>query len=184
MDICGIGEMGIGNTTSASAIAAVITGKPVSEVTGRGTGIDDKTQARKIEVIEKALQLNKPNPKDALEVLSKVGGFEIGGLAGVILAAASKRVPVILDGFISGSAALIACCLEPKVKDYLIAGHCSVEKGHKVILDYLGLKPVLDLSLRLGEGTGAALAMSVVEAGVKILNEMATFGEAGVSNTV
>ena len=181
IDIVGIGEMGIGNTASASAISAVITGKPVKELTGRGTGIDDKTHSRKIEIIGKAIALNKPQAKDAIDVLSKVGGFEIGGLAGIVLAAASKRVPVVMDGFISSAAALIAYAIEPKVKDYLIASHCSVEKGHKAILEYLGLKPILDLSLRLGEGTGAALAMPVIEAGVKILNEMATFESAGVS---
>ncbi|MDO8749068.1 MAG: nicotinate-nucleotide--dimethylbenzimidazole phosphoribosyltransferase [Candidatus Omnitrophota bacterium] len=184
IDIAGIGEMGIGNTASASAISAVITDKPVKELTGRGTGIDDKTHSRKIEIIEKAIALNKPQAKDAIDVLAKVGGFEIGGLAGVVLAAASKRVPVVMDGFISTCAALLAYVIEPKVKDYLIASHCSVEKGHKAILEYLGLKPILDLSLRLGEGTGAALAMPVIEAGVKILTEMATFQDAGVSESI
>lgn len=184
IDIVGIGEMGIGNTASASAISAVITGKAVKELTGRGTGIDDKTHSHKIEVIQKAIEVNRPDSKDGIDVLSKVGGFEIGGLAGVVLAAASKRVPVVIDGFISTAAALIAYVLEPKVKDYLIASHCSVEKGHKVILDYLGLKPILDLSLRLGEGTGAALAMHVIEGGVKILTEMATFEAAGVSKNL
>ena len=184
IDIVGIGEMGIGNTASASAISAVITGRPVSELTGRGTGIDDKTHFRKIEIIEKAINLNKPQAKDAIDVLAKVGGFEIGGLSGVVLAAASKRVPVVIDGFISTAAALIAYAIEPKVKDYLIASHCSVEKGHKAILDYLGLKPILDLSLRLGEGTGAALAMNIVDAAVKVLNEMATFEAAGVSESI
>ena len=184
IDIAGIGEMGIGNTASASAISAVITGNPVKELTGRGTGIDDKTYSRKIEIIEKAIALNKPQAKDALDVLSKVGGFEIGGLVGVALAAASKRVPVVMDGFISTCAALLAYVIEPKVKDYLIASHCSVEKGHKAILEYLGLKPILDLSLRLGEGTGAALAMNIVEAAVKVLNEMATFESAGVSEGI
>ena len=150
LDITGIGEMGIGNTASASAISAVITGRSVKELTGRGTGIDDKTHFHKIEIIEKAIRLNKPDAKDGIDVLSKVGGFEIGGLAGVVLAAASERVPVVIDGFISTAAALIAYVIEPKVKDYLIASHCSVEKGHKVVLDYLGLKPILDLSLRLG----------------------------------
>lgn len=182
IDIIGIGEMGIANTTSASAITSVLTKTTVEEVTGRGTGIDDKTLAHKIAMIEKALEINKPNSKDVLDVLSKVGGFEIGGLAGVVLAAASKRVPVVIDGFISTVAVLIADALEPKVKDYLIASHCSVERGHRVILDYLGLKPILDLSLRLGEGTGAALAMNIVDAAVKVLNEMATFEAAGVSN--
>ncbi len=184
IDIAGIGEMGIGNTASASAISAVIIGKPVKELTGRGTGIDDKTHSRKIEVIQKAIELNKPNPKDGVDVLSKVGGFEIGGLAGVVLAAASKRVPVVIDGFISTCAALIAYTIEPKVRDYLIASHCSVEKGHKIVLEYLGLKPILDLSLRLGEGTGAALAMNIVDAAVKVLNEMATFEAAGVSESI
>ncbi len=184
IDISGIGEMGIGNTASASAVSAVITGKPVKELTGRGTGIDDQTHSRKIEIIEKAMALNKPQAKDAIDVLSKVGGFEIGGLAGVVLAAASKRVPVVIDGFISTAAALLAYVIEPKVKDYLIASHCSVEKGHKATLEYLGLKPILDLSLRLGEGTGAALAMNIVDAAVKVLNEMATFESAGVSESI
>ena len=181
IDIAGIGEMGIGNTASASAISAVVTGKPVKELTGRGTGIDDKTHSHKIEVVQKAIQLNKPDSKDGIDILSKVGGFEIGGLAGVVLAAASKRVPVVIDGFISTCAALIAYVIEPKVRDYLIASHCSVEKGHKIVLEYLELKPILDLSLRLGEGTGAALAMNIVDAAVKVLNEMATFEAAGVS---
>ena len=181
IDIVGTGDMGIGNTTPSSAIVAAITGRNVEEVTGRGTGIDDKTLAGKIAAIKEALKVNKPNPKDGIDILSKVGGFEIGGLTGVILAAAANRVPVVIDGFISGAAALIASTLEPKVKDYMIAAHCSVERGHKIALEFLGLKPVLDLNLRLGEGTGAALAMNIIEAGTKILNEMATFDSAGVS---
>ncbi len=181
IDIIGTGEMGIGNTTPSAAITAVFTGESVEEVTGRGTGIDEKGLKNKIRVIKEALKLNKPNPKDALDVLAKVGGFEIGGLAGIILAAASKRIPVVIDGFISGAAALVAFHIEPKVKDYMIASHCSVEKGHKIILEHLGLKPILDLNLRLGEGTGAALGMSIIEAAVKILTQMATFSSAGVS---
>ena len=181
IDIVGTGDMGIGNTTPSSAIVATITSRNVEDVTGRGTGIDDKTLASKIIAIKEALKVNKPNPKDGIDVLSKVGGFEIGGLTGVILAAAANRVPVLIDGFISGAAALIAYLLEPKVKDYMIAAHCSVERGHKIALEFLGLKPVLDLNLRLGEGTGAVLAMNIVEGGVKILNEMATFQSAGVS---
>lgn len=180
IDIAGTGEMGIGNTTPSSAIAAVITGEAVEYVTGRGTGIDDETFTHKVEVIKKAIEVNKPVPEDAIDVLYKIGGFEIGGLVGVILAAASKRVPVVIDGFISGAAGLIAYQLEPKVKDYMIAAHCSVEQGHKIILDYIGLKPLLDLDLRLGEGTGAALGMSIVEAAIKILTEMATFQSASV----
>jgi nicotinate-nucleotide--dimethylbenzimidazole phosphoribosyltransferase len=181
IDIAGTGDMGIGNTTPSSAIVSAITGTSVEDVTGRGTGIDDKTFARKQEVIEKVLSLNKPDGKDAIDVLSKVGGFEIGGLAGVILGAASERIPVVIDGFISGAAALIAYRLEPNVKDYMIAAHCSVEKGHRVMLDYMGLEAILDLGMRLGEGTGAALGISTVEAGIKILTEMATFQGAGVS---
>ncbi|MFH1379526.1 MAG: nicotinate-nucleotide--dimethylbenzimidazole phosphoribosyltransferase [bacterium] len=179
--LAGTGDMGIGNTTPSAAIAAVCTGAPVEDVTGRGTGIEDAALRNKIEVIKKAIAINKPDPKDAIDVLSKAGGFEIGGLAGIILAAAEKRVPVVLDGFISGTAALIACHIEPKIKEYLIAAHCSVEKGHKIILDHIGIKPVLDLNLRLGEGTGAALAMSIVEASIKILTQMATFETAHVS---
>lgn len=181
IDIAGTGDMGIGNTTPSSAIGSVITGNPVEDMVGRGTGIDDKTMANKIEIIKKAIGINKPDTNDTIDVLSKVGGFEIGGLAGVILGASSKRIPVVIDGFISGAAALIAYRLEPKVKDYMIPAHCSVEKGHRVILDYIGLKPLLDLDLRLGEGTGSALGMSILEAAVKILTQMATFHDAGVS---
>jgi len=184
IDLIGTGDMGIGNTTASSAIASVFTEHSVEDVTGRGTGISDDTLKNKIQVIKKAININKPDPRDPIDVLSKVGGFEIGGLVGVILAGASRRIPVVIDGFISGAAALIAYHLEPKVKDYLIAAHCSVEKGHKVILDYMGLKPVLDLELRLGEGTGAALGMSIVEASIKILTEMSTFQSASVSGRV
>lgn len=181
INIIGTGDMGIGNTTPASAIASIVAGVSVEEVTGRGTGIDDQSLTKKIEVIKKSIDVNSPDQEDGIDVLSKVGGYEIGGLVGVVLAAASKRVPIVIDGFISSAAALIAFKIEPKVKDYLIASHCSVEKGHMPILDHLGLIPVLDLDLRLGEGTGAALAMGIVEAGVKVLNEMATFDSAGIS---
>jgi nicotinate-nucleotide--dimethylbenzimidazole phosphoribosyltransferase len=181
LDIVGTGDMGIGNTTPSSAIAAAITGEKVEKVTGRGTGIDDKQLTHKVEVIERALEVNKPNADDAIDVLAKVGGFEIGGLCGVILGAAAHRIPVVIDGFVSGAAALIAVGLSPTAKDYLIASHCSVEIGHKAILKYLGLKPILDLELRLGEGTGAALGIFLVEAAAKVLAEMATFAEAGVS---
>ena len=181
VDIAGTGDMGIANTTSSSAITSAITGEAVENITGRGTGIDDKGLSNKVTVIRKALNVNKPKPKDGIDVLSKVGGFEIGGLVGVILGASSKRVPVVIDGFISGAAALIAYQIEPKVKDYMIAAHSSVERGHKAIFNYIGIEPILDLNLRLGEGTGAALAMSIIEAGVKILIQMATFKAAGVS---
>ncbi len=182
--IVGTGDMGIGNTTPSSAIASVITGTPVSEVTGKGTGISDETLMRKIKVIEDAIRLNKPDPKDAIDVLSKVGGTEIGGVAGVILGAASNRIPVIIDGFISTAGALVAYTIEPAVRDYMFAAHNSVEKGHRVMLETMGLSPIVDLGLRLGEGTGAALAMFMIEAGLKIYNEMATFQEAGVSEEI
>jgi nicotinate-nucleotide--dimethylbenzimidazole phosphoribosyltransferase len=182
LDIVGTGDMGIGNTTSASAICAAVTGRPVAEVTGRGTGIDAKQQPRKISAIERALEINRPDCADAVDILSKVGGFEIGGLAGVILAAAANHIPVVIDGFISGAAALIAVKLAPLASEYLIASHLSVEPGHRVMLDYLGLTPLLHLDLRLGEGTGAALGISLAEASIKILREMQTFDETGVSD--
>ncbi len=179
--IFGTGDMGIGNTTPSSAIAAVLTGRPVVEVTGKGTGISDASLKQKVRTIEKGIKVNAPNPKDALDVLSKVGGAEIGGIAGLILGAAANRIPVVIDGFISTAGALIAYTIEPKVQGYLFAAHNSVEIGHKSMLDKMGLQPILDLNLRLGEGTGAALAMLMIEAGLKIYREMATFGEAGVS---
>jgi len=181
LDIVGTGDMGIGNTTASSAICAAITGEAVEKVTGRGEGLDDKQVAHKVEVIQKALKLNEPDPRDPIDVLSKVGGFEIGGLAGVMLGAAAQHIPVVIDGFISGAAALIATELAPGLKDYLIAAHLSAESGHRVLLEYLGLTPLLDLEMRLGEGTGAALGITIVEAAVKTLAEMATFAEAGVS---
>lgn len=181
LDIVGTGDMGIGNTSASSAICAAVTGEPVEKVTGRGEGLDDEQLAHKVKVVQKALELNKPDSKDPIDVLSKVGGFEIGGLAGVMLGAAAHRVPVVIDGFISGAAALIAATLSPGLKDYLIAAHLSTENGHTVLLKYLGLTPLLSLEMRLGEGTGAALGMSIVEAAVKTLAEMATFSEAGVA---
>lgn len=181
IDIVGTGEMGIGNTTAASAITASFTGSPVEKITGRGAGLDDPGLKNKIEVIKKSLLLNKPDPADPIDVLSKVGGFEIGGLAGIILAAASHKTPVVIDGFISGAAALVAFKIEPKVKDYMIAAHKSQEGGHKIILEHIGLRPLLDLDLRLGEGTGGALGIGLADAAVKILTQMATFKSANVS---
>ncbi len=175
------GDMGIANTTPSSAIAAVLTGRPVSEVTGRGTGIGDNALKNKVKVIEDSIALNKPDSKDPIDVLSKIGGAEIGGITGLIIGAATNRIPVVIDGFISTAGALIAYCIEPKTKDYMFAAHNSVEIGHKAMLEKIGLRPILDLDLRLGEGTGAALAMLMIEAGLKIYKEMATFGEAGVS---
>lgn len=181
VDIIGGGDMGIGNTTSSSAITSAITGAEVREVTGRGTGIDDAMLEHKIKIIKQALKINQPDLKDPLDVLTKVGGFEIGGLVGIILAGAAHRIPVVLDGFIVGAAGLIAYSLAPQVKDYLFAAHRSIESGHKIILEKMELKPLFNLGLRLGEGTGAALGISIIEAATKILNEMATFEEASVS---
>lgn len=182
--LIGTGEMGIGNTTSSAAITAAMTGRPVADVTGCGTGIDESSRRHKIAVIERALELHRPDMMDPLDVLRKVGGLEIAGLAGLILGAAAARVPVVLDGFIAGAAALIAVGLQPLCREYLIASHRSVEQGHRVVLDHLRLKPLLDLDLRLGEGTGACLGMDLVCAAIKIYTEMATFDEAGVSDKV
>lgn len=180
-DIFGTGDMGIGNTSPSSAIISVFCQRAVADVTGRGTGLDDDALAGKAATLEKALELNQPNPQDGLDVLAKVGGFEIGAIAGLILGAAAQKKPVMIDGIISSAGALIANSLAPLCKDYMIAGHRSVEQGHKVALDFLGKQPLLDLDLRLGEGTGGAVAMNLVEAAVAILTEVATFEEAAVS---
>jgi nicotinate-nucleotide--dimethylbenzimidazole phosphoribosyltransferase len=179
--MAGTGEMGIGNTTAASAIIAAFTGMPAEQVTSRGTGINDAALNTKILVIKQALQVNRPDPADPLDVLTKVGGLEIAGIAGLIIGCAANRIPVVVDGFISTAGALIAAGMHPAIREYLFAAHESVEIGHRFMLDHLGAEPILDLKLRLGEGTGAALSMGLIEAGVKILKEMATFGEAGVS---
>ncbi len=181
LDIIGTGDMGIGNTTPSSAIVSVITGADPEMVTGRGTGIDDASLRNKVEIIRKAVAVNKPDRRDALDVLAKVGGFEIGGIAGIVLGAASCRIPVVVDGFISTAGALIAAELCPAVKEYIIAAHQSVEIGHRKMLEHLEQRPLLDLNLRLGEGTGAALGISLVDSGLRILSEMATFSSAGVS---
>jgi nicotinate-nucleotide--dimethylbenzimidazole phosphoribosyltransferase len=184
IDILGVGDMGIGNTTASSAIVAIITGRDVLEVTGRGTGITEEVFKKKVEVIKRALGLNKPDPQNPIDILAKVGGFEIGGICGATLAAASSRIPVIIDGFISSAGALLAHQFCPILREYLIASHTSVEVGHRVMLDWMGLQPLFNLNLRLGEGTGAALGMSIVEASIKIILQMATFGEAGVSENL
>lgn len=182
IDIVGLGEMGIANTTPSSAIVACLTKSKVEEVTGQGTGINEDQLKNKIRVIKQAIEINHPDPEDGLDVLSKIGGFEIGGLVGCILAAAAHRVPIVIDGFISCASTLIAIKLAPLVKDFIFASHNSVEKGHKIALKYIGKVPMFDLSMRLGEGTGAALGISFIEAGVKILTQMATFTDAGVEN--
>jgi nicotinate-nucleotide--dimethylbenzimidazole phosphoribosyltransferase len=175
--------MGIGNTTAASALAAAFTGASPDEVTGRGTGIDEATLRRKIATIRRALEINQPDPSDAIGTLAQLGGFEIAGLCGVVLGVASARIPVVMDGFIASTAALCAVRIAADAAGYLLASHRSVEAGHRLVLAAIGAKPLLDLDLRLGEGTGAALAMHIVEASLRILHEMATFASAGVSDT-
>jgi nicotinate-nucleotide--dimethylbenzimidazole phosphoribosyltransferase len=182
IDLIGIGDMGIGNTTAASAITAALTGASAEAVTGRGTGIDDVHLAHKIETIRRALTVNKPDGSDPVDILAKVGGTEIGVMMGIVLGAAEERMPVVADGFISTAAAALAVGICPHVRDYLFAAHRSSEPGHRSLIDCIGNQPLLDLSMRLGEGTGAALAMHIIDAASKLLSEMATFKEAGVSD--
>ena len=180
-DLFGTGDMGIGNTTPSSAIVALLTGSDVEETTGRGTGVDDAQFRHKVEVISRALTVNRADLNDGVDVLAKLGGFEIGGIAGLILGAASEQRPVLVDGLISTAGALIAQALAPHAAGYMIAAHRSVEQGHRFALAHLGKRPLLDLDLRLGEGTGAALAMPLVEAAARLLTDVTTFGEAAVS---
>ena len=175
------GEMGIGNTTAASAVTAAICRRPPEEVTGRGTGIGDEALAHKVAVIRRALEVNSPDPSNPVEVLAGVGGLEIAGICGLVLGAAASRLPVVIDGFISTAGALVSWALAPSVTDYVFAAHRSVEQGHRVQLQAMGLRPLLDLDMRLGEGTGAALAMNIIDAGIRIYNEMATFSGASVA---
>jgi nicotinate-nucleotide--dimethylbenzimidazole phosphoribosyltransferase len=182
-DLLITGEMGIGNTTAASAIAAVLTGAAPEAVTGRGTGVDDATWRRKVDVVRRALAVNRPEPGDAIDVLAKVGGFEIAGLVGIALAGAARRLPVVLDGFIAGAAALVAVALAPGARQALFAAHRSAEPGHALVLEHLGLRPYLELSLRLGEGTGGALFVHLARAAAGLYAEMATFKSAGVSQS-
>jgi nicotinate-nucleotide--dimethylbenzimidazole phosphoribosyltransferase len=179
--IIGTGDMGIGNTTASSAIASCMCAVDAEKVSGYGTGIDQAGFLKKVEVIKKAIKLNCPDPSDGIDVLAKVGGFEIGGIAGIILGCASRKIPVVIDGFISGAGALISEAIAPASKYYMIASHCSVEKGHRIVLEKLGISPLFNFDMRLGEGTGAAIGIGIAEAAVKILNEMATFEQAQVS---
>lgn len=181
IEILGTGDMGIGNTTPSAAIGAVITGKSLENMVGRGTGVDDEGLMRKRNIINSGIQVNQPDRKDGLDILSKIGGFEIGGIAGCMLAGAYHSRPVMVDGFISTAGALIAHALCPHVTDYLFAGHCSEEPGHRAMLEHLKLEPILDLGMRLGEGTGGALAMEIMEAALRVFNDVLTFEEAGVS---
>jgi nicotinate-nucleotide--dimethylbenzimidazole phosphoribosyltransferase len=182
MDAMAAGDMGIGNTTPAAALAAVFTGRPVAAVTGRGTGIEDQALLHKVAVINRALAMHQPSAEDPVGALAAVGGLEIAGIAGLILGTAAARRPLLLDGFIATAGALVATALAPAVTDYLISAHRSVEPGHQIMLDFLGLKPLFNLQMRLGEGTGAALGLNLLEAGVRIYREMATFAEAGVAD--
>ena len=175
IDLIGLGEMGIGNTSASSAIISLLTGARVEETVDRGSGLTPDRVEHKIAIIKKAISLHKPDINDPIDVLSKVGGFEIGGLIGCIFAAAQRRIPIVMDGLISGACALLAIKLNPEIKDYLFSSHCSREKGHRVALDYLDMTPVFDLEMCLGEGTGAIFGMNFLEAGFKLLNEMASF---------
>jgi nicotinate-nucleotide--dimethylbenzimidazole phosphoribosyltransferase len=181
LDMLGTGDMGIGNTTPSTAIIAAFSGLPVAKLTGRGTGLDDERLRHKIQVIERALEVNNPDPRDPLDVLAKVGGLEIGGLAGLVIGAAVHKVPVVCDGLIATAGALIGCEIVPGAKDYLFPSHRSVEKGHAYMHERLGLDPLLDLEFRLGEGTGAAVAMELLDASTRILAEIKTFAELKVS---
>jgi len=180
-DLLGTGDMGIGNTTSSAAICALFTGLPVEEVVGRGTGVDDDRLRHKTNVIRDALARHKPDASNPLDVLAKVGGFEIGAIAGLILGAASRRIPIVVDGFISGAGAMVAARWEPACRDYLFFSHVSRERGHRRMLEFFDAHPILDLDMCLGEGTGAAIAMDVITAAVRVYNEMATFDSASVS---
>lgn len=182
--LLGTGDMGIGNTSPSAAIGAVLTRTSIKGLVGRGTGVDDPGLRQKMEAIERGLTINRPDAGDGLDVLAKVGGFEIGGIAGCLLAGAYHGVPVVLDGFISTAGGLIAHSLCPQALEYWFAGHCSAEQGHGFMLEFLGLNPILDFGMRLGEGTGAVLAMSCIEAGVKMFKQVQTFAEAGVSGAV
>lgn len=182
VNLLGIGDMGIGNTTISSAITAVVTGEPVSNVTGHGSGLDDGRLSHKIKVIERAIYRNNPDPTNALDVLAKVGGVEIGIMTGIVIGAAVEGLAVFSDGFITTAAAALATMLCPAAKEYLFLSHLSPEPGHAALVQFLGLQPTLNLDMRLGEGTGAALAMHQAEVAAKILSEMATFESAGISN--
>lgn len=181
IDLLATGEMGIANTTAASAITACVCKKDPFEVTGRGTGVSEETWHHKVDVIRRAIETNRPDSQKPLDVLAKVGGAEIAGICGLVLGAAAMKRPVLIDGFISTAGALAAYAMNAAVADYIFAAHRSVEQGHRIQLEFMGLEPLLDLDLRLGEGTGAALAMNLVDAGIKIYSEMATFTAAGVS---
>lgn len=178
--LLGVGEMGIGNTTVATALLAALSGIDPDHLTGIGTGIDERGRRHKVNIVRQALACNVPDPADPLGTLAGLGGYEIAGITGICLAGAAHHIPVVIDGFIATAGAWVACALHPAVKERLIFAHCSAEQGHRQVLAALDVRPLLDLDLRLGEGTGAALGMGLVESAVRLLNEMATFAEAGV----
>jgi len=180
-DLLAVGEMGIGNTSAATALLSVFGSVNAEDIIGPGTGVDGEGLKRKISAIKSALQLHQPNPHDPLKTLSQIGGFEIGAIAGFIIGSAHRKIPCIIDGLISGAGAVLAMKFQPLIRDYIFASHRSCEAGHEVFFKLCGQKPLLDLDMRLGEGTGAALAMQLIEAAVKIYNEMATFESAGIS---
>jgi nicotinate-nucleotide--dimethylbenzimidazole phosphoribosyltransferase len=180
-DLLTTGEMGIGNTTPSSAIFSILGNTQVEDVTGRGTGINDSALRKKISVIKKGITLHQPDPDDPIDILAKVGGFEIGGIAGLILGAAAQKIPVVVDGFISSAGAALALKMSPSAVDYIFPSHRSSEPGHEIFFKLLGHPPLFDLNMRLGEGTGALLAVNLIQSAIKIYNEMATFQSAGVS---
>ena len=180
--VIGIGEMGIGNTTTSAAVLSVIANKPAEEVAGRGAGLTDRAFEKKLSVIKKAIELNRPDPDDVLDVIAKVGGFDIAAMAGAFLGAAAHRVPAVIDGFISAVAAVCAFKLCPKAREYMIPSHASAEKGYRVAVELLGLEPLFDLGMRLGEGSGCPIAMMMLDAACAAMNDMATFGEAGIDD--
>ncbi|MFX3635551.1 MAG: nicotinate-nucleotide--dimethylbenzimidazole phosphoribosyltransferase [Candidatus Pristimantibacillus sp.] len=175
------GEMGIGNTTPSAAITSVLTGLPPEQSVGRGTGINDSGWLHKVEVVKRAIAINEPDPLDPIDVLAKVGGVEIAGLVGVIIGAAANGCPVVIDGYISSAAALVAVRIAEETKPYLLASHLSQEQGHAKLLESMGLSPMIQLEMRLGEGTGAVLCFHFIDAALKLMQEMATFESAGVS---
>jgi nicotinate-nucleotide--dimethylbenzimidazole phosphoribosyltransferase len=181
LDIVGIGEMGIGNTTPASAIFSLITDTKVEEITGPGAGITEEVIKRKVEVIKKSLKVNNPDKSDGLDILAKIGGFELGGMAGAMIAAASRDIPVLVDGFISTAAALLACRIAPACEAFLIPSHSSAERGYSHAMDFMKRKPLLDLDMRLGEGSGSAMAMALCDGACSIISTMSTFAEASVT---
>lgn len=184
VSIVATGELGIANTTPSTAILACLSQADIEDITGRGTGLDDAALRKKQQIIKQALATNQPDPSSPIDIVSKVGGLEIAALTGVILACAARRVPVVLDGFVSTAAALLACKMNVKSRNYIFAAHLSEEPGHRIMLEALGLKPLLNFGLRIGEGTGAVLVLPLIEAAVKIINEMATFEDVGIDHLV